>query len=57
MNVMIEGPSRHDEGVICGRTGTHVMVNFPGRLDEIGKFMDVRITRGFTHSCRGERVE
>ncbi|NCG20895.1 MAG: tRNA (N6-isopentenyl adenosine(37)-C2)-methylthiotransferase MiaB [Rhodobacterales bacterium] len=57
VNVMIEGPSRHDEGVICGRTGTHVMVNFPGRLAEIGKFMDVRITRGFTHSCRGERVE
>ena len=34
VNVLVEGPSRHDEGVICGRTSTFAMINFPGELDE-----------------------
>jgi len=54
--VLIEGASRHDEGVICGRSSTFVMVNFPGLLSEVGTYADVRITRGFTNSCRGERI-
>jgi tRNA-2-methylthio-N6-dimethylallyladenosine synthase len=54
--VLVEGPSRHDEGIIAGRTGTNLMVNFPGSVDEIGRLIDVRVTRGFTHSARGERV-
>jgi tRNA-2-methylthio-N6-dimethylallyladenosine synthase len=54
--VLIEGPSRHDEGIICGRTSSNVMVNFPGEVSELGRTLDVRVTRGFTHSCRGERV-
>ncbi len=54
--VLVEGPSRHDEGVVCGRTGTFAMINFPGSLDQVGTFQDVRVTRGFTHSCRGELV-
>ncbi len=53
-DVLVEGPSRHDEGVICGRTSQHVMVNFPGSLDLVGRTVTVRITRGFTHSVRGE---
>lgn len=57
VSILIEGPSRHDEGVICGRTSSNVMVNVPGTLDEVGHLLDVQVTRGFTHSCRGERVE
>ncbi len=56
VEVLVEGPSRHDEGVICGRTSSNVMVNFPGDASLIGSMVDVRVTRGFTHSCRGERV-
>ena len=56
VEVLVEGPSRHDEGVVCGRTSSNVMVNFPGSEDLIGRMVDVRVTRGFTHSCRGERV-
>ena len=56
VHVLVEGPSRHDEGVICGRTSTNAMINFPGTLDLVGQTVDVRVTRGFTHSCRGEIV-
>ena len=56
-DVLVEGPSRHDEGVVCGRTSAHVMVNFPGSLELVGQTVPVRITRGFTHSVRGERIE
>jgi len=55
-NVLVEGPSRHDEGVVCGRTGTHAMINFPGSIDLVGQWLDVRVTRAFTNSARGERV-
>ena len=53
-DVLVEGPSRNDEGVVCGRTSQHVMVNFPGSLDRVGQIVSVRVTRGFTHSVRGE---
>ena len=56
VNVLVEGPSRHDEGVVCGRTATNLMVNFPGEMSMVGSAFDVRVTRGFTHSCRGELV-
>lgn len=56
VSVLVEGPSRQDERVMCGRTSSHLMVNFPGTLDLIGKTVDVKVTRGFVHSCRGERV-
>jgi tRNA-2-methylthio-N6-dimethylallyladenosine synthase len=56
VEVLVEGWSKHDAGVICGRTSTNAMVNFPGSVDEVGDLVQVRVTRGFTHSCRGERV-
>lgn len=56
VDVLIEGVSRHDDAVICGRTSTNLMVNFPGQPSEIGSWARVRITRGFTHSARGERL-
>ena len=54
-DVLVEGPSRHDEGVICGRTGTYKTINFPGELALVGKTVPVAVTRGFTNSLRGER--
>ena len=52
--VLVEGPSRYDEGVVCGRTSTFKMVNFPGSLDQVGRTVDVSIIAGFTNSLRGE---
>jgi tRNA-2-methylthio-N6-dimethylallyladenosine synthase len=56
VEVLVEGPSRHDEGVICGRTSTFKTVNFPGELSQVGRMVSVRVTRAFTHSLRGEAV-
>ena len=55
VDVLVEGTSRHDEGVICGRTGTFKTVNFPGSADLVGQTIPVRLTRAFTNSFRGER--
>ncbi|MFN7145385.1 MAG: tRNA (N6-isopentenyl adenosine(37)-C2)-methylthiotransferase MiaB [Myxococcota bacterium] len=56
VRVLVEGPSAHDEGVICGRTSTFKMVNFPGDPALLGQWVDVRVTRGFANTLRGERV-
>jgi tRNA-2-methylthio-N6-dimethylallyladenosine synthase len=56
VDVLVEGPSAHDAGVVCGRTSQHVMVNFVGEEALVGRTVRVRGTRGFTHSVRGERV-
>ena len=56
MDVLVEGPSRYDEGVVCGRTSTFKMINFPGTLDLVGKTVPVSVIRGFTNSLRGEWV-
>ena len=54
--VLVEGPSRHDEGVICGRTHTFKTVNFPGDVSWVGQTRNVRITKAFANSLRGEAV-
>ncbi len=54
VDVLVEGPSAHDEGVVCGRTGTFAMVNFPGPSSLTGRTVRVRVTKAFPHSCRGE---
>jgi tRNA-2-methylthio-N6-dimethylallyladenosine synthase len=56
VQTLVEGPSRHDEGVICGRTSTFKMVNFPGDVGQKGSFAEVVVTRAFTNSLRGEPV-
>ncbi len=54
--VLVEGPSRHDANVVCGRTSCFKMVNFPGSVDLVGQTVPVLLTRGFTNSFRGEQV-
>ena len=56
LNVLVEGTSKQDPRVLCGRSGTFVMVNFAGSTDLIGTTIPVRVTKGFTHSCRGEAL-
>jgi tRNA-2-methylthio-N6-dimethylallyladenosine synthase len=54
--VLVEGPSAHDEGVICGRTSTFKTVNFPGSIEQVGRWVDVRVVRGFANTLRGEQA-
>ena len=54
VDVLVEGPSRYDEGVVCGRTSGFQMVNFPGSMALVGQTVPVHIIAGFTNSLRGE---
>jgi tRNA-2-methylthio-N6-dimethylallyladenosine synthase len=54
--VLVEGPSRRDAAELCGRTANNRVVNFPGATRLVGQFVDVRITRAFPHSLRGDVV-
>ncbi|MDP2305790.1 MAG: tRNA (N6-isopentenyl adenosine(37)-C2)-methylthiotransferase MiaB [Pseudomonadota bacterium] len=56
LRVLVEGPSAHDEGVVCGRTSTFKMVNFPGDPALSGQWVDVKVTRAFANTLRGEVV-
>ena len=57
LDVLVEGPSRHDAGVICGRSSTYKTVNFPGEMTLVGQTIPVVVTRGFANSLRGEMVQ
>jgi tRNA-2-methylthio-N6-dimethylallyladenosine synthase len=57
VEVLVEGPSKWDPAVACGRTSCFRMVNFPGSQALVGRTVPVRITRGFTNSLRGELAE
>ncbi len=54
-DVLVEGPARDGGDVVCGRTSSGLVVNFPGSPSLVGDFVSVAVTRGFTHSCRGEQ--
>ena len=56
IQVLVEGPSRYDEGFVAGRGSNHLMVNFKGGPDLVGQLVDVRVTEAFSHTARGERV-
>jgi tRNA-2-methylthio-N6-dimethylallyladenosine synthase len=54
--VLVEGPSAHDEGVICGRTSTFKTVNFPGDASATGQWVDVQIGVAYATTLRGTPV-
>ena len=56
VDVLVEGPGRHGEDIVCGRSSGFKTVNFPGSLDLVGQTVSVQLTRAFTNSFRGERV-
>ena len=52
--ILVEGPSRRDASELMGRTECNRIVNFAGADRLIGQMIDVRITRAYPHSLRGE---
>jgi tRNA-2-methylthio-N6-dimethylallyladenosine synthase len=54
--VLVERPSRKDPKEMSGRSENNRVVNFPGQPRLIGEFVDVRITKAFPNSLRGEIV-
>jgi tRNA-2-methylthio-N6-dimethylallyladenosine synthase len=55
--VLVDGPSRKDPSELSGRTENNRVVNFPGSMDLVGDFADVRITDALPNSLRGEPAE
>jgi tRNA-2-methylthio-N6-dimethylallyladenosine synthase len=52
--ILVEGPSRKDAAELMGRTECNRIVNFAGPARLVGQMLDVRITRAYPHSLRGE---
>jgi tRNA-2-methylthio-N6-dimethylallyladenosine synthase len=55
--VLVDGPSRKDPKELSGRTENNRVVNFPGSMDRVGNFADVRITAALPNSLRGEQAD
>jgi tRNA-2-methylthio-N6-dimethylallyladenosine synthase len=56
LSVLVEGPSRTNQDVLTGRTTHNKVVNFLGGSELIGQMVDVRITKAFPFSLRGELI-
>jgi tRNA-2-methylthio-N6-dimethylallyladenosine synthase len=58
--ILVERPARKDPNELAGRTANNRVVNFPAPVASharlIGQMLDVRITRAYPHSLRGELV-
>lgn len=54
--VLVEKPSKKDPSQIAGRTENNRVVNFTGKQELIGQFVDVKITEALPNSLRGELV-
>jgi len=52
--VLVEGPARHGEGLMSGRTRAGRVVNFPGTPELAESLVMVRITEGRENSLAGE---
>lgn len=54
--ILVERPSRKDISMMAGRTSNNRVVNFKGRSDLIGRFVDVLIEEALPNSLRGTLV-
>ena len=56
-DVLVEGPSRKDDGVLTGRTRQNKLVHFAGNKIGAGSFADVVVTSAAPHHLRGDLVQ
>jgi tRNA-2-methylthio-N6-dimethylallyladenosine synthase len=54
--VLVEGPSRKDPAILCGRTENNRVVNFVSENHQAGQFAQIAITANLSHSLRGQPV-
>ena len=55
--MLYEGPSKHDETMLAGRTDDNYVVNFAGDASmPLGSMLGVRIDQAQHHTLRGEVV-
>ena len=53
-DILVDGPSKNDEGMLSGYTETNKVVHFKGDISLIGKIIKVKITESHTYSLIGE---
>jgi tRNA-2-methylthio-N6-dimethylallyladenosine synthase len=53
---LVEGVSKKDSQEVAARTDNNRVVNFRGKSDLIGQFVEVKITQVVRHTLRGELV-
>lgn len=56
MRVLCDGPSKNNPNVMCGRTEGNKIVLFDGSADDMGKYLDIKITKCETFALTGEIV-
>ncbi|SHE92388.1 tRNA (N6-isopentenyl adenosine(37)-C2)-methylthiotransferase MiaB [Clostridium fallax] len=56
VEVLVEGTSKNDESRLTGRTRSGKLVNFTGDFNNIGKLVNVKITKAQSFSLTGEEV-
>lgn len=54
--ILVERPSKKDIAMMAGRTSNNRVVNFRGRADLMGQFVDVLIDEALPNSLRGTLV-
>jgi len=52
--ILVEGRSKQSDQDVTGRTRSNKIVNSRGDLTLVGKLVQVRITKAFPHSLRGD---
>ena len=55
--ILVEGVSKKNADEIFGRTDNNRVVNFAGKKELIGRFINVHITDALPHSLRGEMAD
>ena len=56
LRVLADGESKKRPGMLTGRSSENMLVEFPGTLDRIGTFADVKITESHSGMVSGEMV-
>lgn len=56
-NVLVTGPSRKNPQELCGRTENNRVVNFEGKQDLIGQFVELHITEVRTYTLRAKLAD
>ena len=56
IKVLCDGPSKNNENVYSGRSEGNKIVLFDGNKSDIGKFVELKITRAETFALYGEKI-
>ena len=54
--ILVEGKSKNNPNTLMGRTRTDKLVNFEGSMEDIGKLINVKITKSHSFSLFGEKI-